>query len=106
MDLHARLELVGDRIVLALDGVVDLATIPILHAHLQRAISEHPGGTVHVDLDTVTALDDCGLGVLLGAAGRARDQGGDVVVIASADRLRERFRSTGLDRAVSVRERL
>lgn len=106
MDLHARVETVGSTPVVVIEGVVDLATIPTLHTHLSRAINHHPGVTLVVDLDAVTALDDCGLGVLLGAAGRAREAGGDVAVVASSPRLRERFRSTGLDRAVEVRERL
>ena len=106
VDLHARLDLVASTPVLSVDGVIDLATIPALHSHLARAIAAHPGVALTVDLDAVTALDDCGLGVLLGAAGRARDAGGDLVVVASSERLRGRFRLTGLDRAVDVRERL
>jgi anti-sigma B factor antagonist len=92
--------------VVSVEGVIDLATIPALHAHLLRAVADHPGSTVVIDLDAVTALDDCGLGILLGAAGRARESGGDLTVVVTSDRLRERFRSTGLDRAIEVRERL
>lgn len=106
MDLHARLDLVASTPVVSVEGVIDLATLPALHSHLFRAVTDHPGATVVIDLDAVTALDDCGLGILLGAAGRAREAGGDLRVVAGSDRLRERFRSTGLDRAIEVRERL
>ncbi|CAN5426368.1 hypothetical protein BH23ACT3_BH23ACT3_16920 [soil metagenome] len=106
VDLHARLDLVASTPVVSVEGVIDLATIPALHGHLLRAVADHPGSTVVIDLDAVTALDDCGLGILLGAAGRARETGGDLCVVANSDRLRERFRSTGLDRAIEVRERL
>lgn len=92
--------------VVTLDGVIDLATIPTLHLHLHRAIADHRGSTVVVDLDSVTALDDCGLGVLLGAAGRARDHGGDLAVVVTSERLLQRFATTRFDSALDVRAHL
>ena len=65
-----------------------------------------PAGCLIVDLDGVTVLDDSGLGVLLGAAGSARQGGADLVVVCNNNRLRERFDVTGFSRAVEVRERL
>ena len=56
---------------------------------------------VAVDLDGVDALDDTALGVLLGAAGRGRQAGGDLAIVCASERLRGRFAVTGLDRAVS-----
>jgi anti-sigma B factor antagonist len=61
---------------------------------------------VAVDLDGVGVLDDSGLGVILGAAGRAREAGGDLVVVCSDARLVARLQLTGLDRAVDVRANL
>jgi anti-sigma B factor antagonist len=61
---------------------------------------------VFVDLDGVTALDDTGLGMLLGAAGRAREAGGQLVVVCTNERLLHRFALTGLDRAVTVQSSL
>jgi anti-sigma B factor antagonist len=106
VDLHSRRDVVGTLPVVALSGSVDLATVPALRDALVRLIVDHPGRRVAVDLDGVDALDDTGLGVLLGAAGRARLAGGDVVVITADARLRERFGLTGLDRAVEVFDRL
>ena len=65
-------------------------------------VADHAGRPVAVDLDGVDALDDVGLGVLLGAAGRARQAGGDLVVVCASEHLRERFTLTGLDRAINV----
>ena len=62
-------------------GSVDLATLPQLGDALFRLVADHPGQRVAVDLDGVDVLDDTGLGVLLGAAGRARQAGGDLVVV-------------------------
>jgi anti-anti-sigma factor len=56
-----------------------------------------------VDLDGVAALDDSGLGVLLGAAAAARQADGDLEIVCNDERLRTRLERTRLDRAVTVR---
>lgn len=102
MDLVCTLTALGHRPVLQVHGEIDLATLPGFRDHLMRAVGEHAGATLAVDLDGVTALDDTGLGMLLGAAGRARELGGDLVVVCSTDRLLHRFAITGFTRAVTV----
>jgi anti-sigma B factor antagonist len=106
MEMQCRLTVVGTRTVVHVSGELDLATLPTFRDHLARAVDEHRGQTVWVDLDGVTALDDTCLGMLLGGAGRARDAGGDLAVVCSDERLRQRFAVTGLDRAVTVATRL
>ena len=69
---------------------------------LVRATSGAPGATVVVDLDGVHVFDDAGLGLLLGAAGRARQTGGDLVVVCSTPGLRHHLELTRFDRAVRV----
>jgi len=103
VQVHTRVDTVGSSIVVAVDGIVDLSTVGRLHDDLARAVRQHPGVTLIVDLDAVGALDDAGLGVLLGAAAVARDSGGDVEVICSRPALRERLTRTRFDRAVTVR---
>jgi len=106
MDLRAHHDVVGTLPVVALSGSVDLATVPQLSSALSRLVADHPAGRVVVDLDGVDVLDDTGLGVLLGAAGRARQAGGELVVVVADERLRARFEATGFDRAVEVVDRL
>lgn len=101
MELRGDLSVVAGRPVLALSGIVDLATVPTLRDLLLRAGAEHPDGVLAVDLDGIEVLDDSGLGVLLGAAGRRRERGADLVVVA-AHAMGERLRATGFDRAVEV----
>jgi len=103
MSLHSTVTSVGVATVVALEGSVDLASIGTLHGELSRVIRMHPGATIVVDLDAVSALDDTGLGILLGAAAAAREAGGDLEVACSAPSLRARFDRTGFDRAVTVR---
>jgi anti-sigma B factor antagonist len=102
MALQVSSSLVAGRAVVGLSGSVDLGTVPALHNALSTAILDHPATTIAVDLHGVEAFDDVALGVLLGAAGRARRGGGDIIVVTSDDAVRQRLALTGFDRAVSV----
>jgi anti-sigma B factor antagonist len=100
--LEGSVDVVGAVPVLSLTGSVDLATVADLRDLLLRFTGDHPGEQVAVDLDGVDSLDDVGLGVLLGAAGRTRQNGGDLTVVCADGQLRQRFTVTGLDRAITV----
>lgn len=106
MELVCTLAALGTRPVLQVSGEIDLATLPYFRDQLMRAIGQQPSATLAVDLDGVTALDDTGFGMLLGAAGRAREQGGDLVIVCTNERLRARLALTGLDRAITVQSTL
>ncbi len=94
--------MIGKHQVLVLTGVIDLSSLPALHELLQRATPQHSDADLVIDLDGVEALDDCGLGVLLGAAGRYREQGRELMVVTTSARRRHRFDMTGLSRALRV----
>ena len=102
MELACRLTELAGHPVLHVQGEIDLATLPVFRDHLTRLVTAHPGATVAVDLDGTTALDDAGIGMILGAAGRARLGGGDLVLVCTDPRLLGRFTTTRLDRAVDV----
>lgn len=102
MELRGAFVVVAGRPAIFLTGVIDVSTLPALHDLVLRATLEHLGAVLAVDLDGVDVIDDAGLGVLLGAAARARHSGGDLVVIASRPAVVERFAATGFDRAVEV----
>lgn len=102
VDLRSTVSIVGGLPVVAFSGSVDLATLPQLRDPLLRATIEHPGRRIVVDLDGIDVLDDSGLGILLGVAGRAREGGGDLVVVTTNLRIRERFTVTGFARAVEL----
>lgn len=106
VDLFCRQAVVGDVPAVLVDGELDLASVGLLRDALLKAVTEHRGATVAVDLDGVTALDDTALGIVLGGAARAREHGGDLVVVCTTPRLLERFELSGLARAVQVLERL
>ena len=106
MDLVCRTAIIGDIATLQLLGEIDLASIPVLRDAAVRLVADAVGRTVAIDLDGVTVIDDTGLGVLLGAAARAREAGGDLILICTSERLRRRFDLSGLSRAIEVRTRL
>ncbi len=106
MPLECVLDLIDGTPVAALVGSVDLASVPAMRDRLVQLVTDHAGTTVVVDLDGVIAIDDAGLGILLGLAGRARELGGDLRVVCSPGRLRDRLARTGADRAVTVSDRV
>jgi anti-sigma B factor antagonist len=83
--------------VLAVEGEVDLATVPRFREGLLRFLAEHPADPVVIDLDGAGTLDDTALGVLIGARRRSRGAGGDVHLVVSAARLLALLRASGLD---------
>ena len=103
MDLRTTSSTVGGIPTVAVDGVVDLASIAIFRDALLRTIHSTSGELIVADLDGVAALDDAGLGVLLGAAAAARQADGDLEIVCNDERLRTRLERTRLDQAIAVR---
>ena len=101
MELRTGVSHVGGTVVLAVEGVADLSTAPHLHRALNR-LQPPDGSTVAVDLDGLAVLDDVAVGLLLGAAARLRERGGELVLVCSAPRLRSRLDSLRVDRIVHV----
>lgn len=93
---------VGDIQVLMVSGDIDLTSLPRFTDALVRLVADAPGAGVVVDVDGTGIVDDAALGLLLGAAGRARAAGGDLSVVSTESRLRSRLAETGFDRAVTV----
>lgn len=102
MSLSTRRGIVAGRHVLSVEGSIDLATLPRFGDALLRLVADTTGTTCVVDLDGVGMVDDAAFGLLLGAAGRARADRGDLAVVCTETRLRGRLADTGFDRAVRV----
>lgn len=106
MDLRISTRTTGGRLVVALDGLADLSSVPVLQSGLRREITAAPGATIVVDVDGLVALDDVALGILLGAAATAREHGGDLEILTTSPRWIERFRVTRFEHAVAIRDRI
>ena len=81
----------GSRAVLVFAGEIDLATVPTCSDMLTKFVDEHAGSDLAVDLRQVTALDDTGVGVILGAVARARASGSHLVLVIDDQHMRARF---------------
>jgi anti-anti-sigma factor len=79
-------------------GDVDLATMPTLHAALER----RDPARVALDLAGATMLDPLALGVVIGAALRSSRRGGEFVVCCPEGAARNLFIETGLDRVMRL----
>lgn len=102
VDLQITFDTIGGVAVLSITGELDLSTLPQFRNAVVRLVGDHPTQTVAIDVDGVFVLDDTGVGVLLGAAGRARENGGDLAVVCTDERLLRRFAVLRLDCAVDV----
>lgn len=81
----------GTRPVLVFAGEIDLATVPTCSDMLTKFVDDHVGTDIAVDMRQVTALDDSGVGVILGAVARARTAGSHLVLVIDDRHMRAHF---------------
>ena len=81
----------GTRPVLVFAGEIDLATVPTCSDMLTKFVDDHAGTDIAVDMRQVTALDDTGVGIILGAVARARTTGSHLVLVIDDSNMRARF---------------
>lgn len=87
--------------VVAASGEIDVATAPELRDRLVQLITD--GATrVVMDLENVDFIDSTGLGVLVGAARRARAADGDLRLVCTNSRILKIFGVTGLDEVFEI----
>jgi anti-sigma B factor antagonist len=89
--LHER----DDCAVVVATGEIDLYTAPAMRACLVAAAES--SSRVLIDLSGVTFLDSTGLGVMLGALGRAGQDDQSVVLVGSTNLVRRVLEITRLD---------
>jgi anti-sigma B factor antagonist len=82
--------------VLRIVGEIDVATAPVVRKELAALVNDGAQRII-LDLDGVAFIDSSGLGVLVGALRRLRDErGGRVTVDGVQDGVRKVFEITGL----------
>jgi anti-sigma B factor antagonist len=101
VDLGLEVEERGDVAVLAVSGEVDVATVPRLREQLHGLVASGTPRIV-VNLDAVDFLDSTGLGVLVGALKRVRNNGGELALVCTSPRIRKVFEVTGLTKVFSL----
>jgi anti-sigma B factor antagonist len=86
--------------VLEVRGEVDAYSAP----QLREALREMDGREARllVDLNGVDFMDSSGLGVLIGALKRAREQRGELALVCTGQSLLRLLAITGLDRVFTI----
>jgi anti-anti-sigma factor len=69
---------------------------------LNKATQEHPNAPFVVNVNDLTMLDDAGIGILMGFAGKLRGINTSCIVMCTQPAIRSRLAATGFDLAVSV----
>ncbi|HEY3415031.1 MAG TPA: STAS domain-containing protein [Armatimonadota bacterium] len=87
--------------VVTVQGEVDVYTAPRLKEEIHHSID---AGCTHlaIDLSGVAYMDSSGLGVLIGALKRVREEGGDLILSAPNPRIARIMDVTGLSRIFNV----
>ena len=81
----------GSQSILIFAGEIDLATVPECSDMLTKFVDDHAGRDIAIDLCQITALDDTGVGVILGAVARARTSGSHLALVIDDQHMRARF---------------
>jgi anti-sigma B factor antagonist len=94
----------GGTWILAVAGEIDVATSPELRRELHQLADREPACLI-LDLSNVTFIDSSGLGVLVGALKRLREEDrGDILVLEGLQEpVRKVFDITGLTELFNIR---
>ncbi len=84
-------------VVVTVGGEIDAHTSPQLRSCLLDQVSRGSGGTVLIDLTSVTFCDSTALGVLVGTHRRLQGEGRRLEIRAPSPSVRHLFEVSGLD---------
>lgn len=104
MEMSLRRATVATYEVLMVSGDIELGSLPRFNDALIRLVADAVGQQVVVDIDGTDLIEDAALGLILGAAGRARNAGGELVVVCTESKKCQRLTENGFDRAVTVQQ--
>ena len=105
LDFRIASSQLGNTVVVAISGELDLQTAERVATKLRDAMAEEAASVV-VDLFETRLVDSVGLGVLASAARRAKSMGGTFVLAADDPRFLRTLKMTGLDRLFDVEPNL
>lgn len=86
----------GDTSLVELRGELDVYSCRTARDEF-RALLDSPQRRFLLDMSRLTFIDSAGLGMLVRFHQRARDMGGDLVLVGATPSTRKLFRMTGLD---------
>jgi anti-sigma B factor antagonist len=90
------------RVVVAVDGELDLNTSVDLRGRLIELIEDEGERDVVIDLRDLAFVDSTGIGVLLGAHRRLRRNGGELTLSSPSPAMREVLAISGLGEVFTI----
>ncbi len=91
--------------MLKLDGEVDIYTAGKLREAVNDAVEEGQY-RIAVDLAEMEFMDSSGLGVLIAALKRLKENEGELLLVSPRDQMRRILKLTGLDKILTIRDAL
>jgi len=99
--VEIREEVSGEDLTLAIEGELDLGSVPVLAQHIEARIGSGEQKAVTLDLSDVTFMDSSGLRMLIELDGRARREAWRLSLVAPKhEAARLVLRMTGADSAL------
>jgi anti-sigma B factor antagonist len=96
----------GDRVVLRLDGELDLASVPLLEdAVVNTTLNDGGGGaelTMVLDLRGLEFIDSTGLRAILLQDKRATERGQKLALVRGSEQVQRLMRMTGVDEHLRI----
>jgi len=100
VSLRVNAQMIGPHLLLALDGALDLSSLPHFSDALARHLSSHTSAAI--DLDGVTVLDDTAIGILLGVATRRREVNDPLVLVCTNPAIIGRLEKAGVNMIIPI----
>ncbi len=101
LGLHIRLEEVGSKVILRLEGRIDAATAPVLENKIQKLIDEKRFQLL-LDFTDVDYLSSAGMRVLLAALKKIKAHHGIFGVFSVTEDVSEIIRLAGFDKILHI----
>lgn len=95
----------GDREVLRIEGVLNLATLDQLKGEIDRILTS-PISVVVLDLEHLKEIDSSGIGAIVSLLKRMRMKKGDVRLLRLRGGVKKLFELLRIDRSMEVYEEL
>ena len=91
----------ADRVVVRLQGELDLVGSPLLAGELERAEADRPALVV-LDVSALEFIDSAGLRVILGANARLRERGAELALTPGRPQVQRLLSITGIEELLRV----
>jgi anti-sigma B factor antagonist len=99
--LHIDVRTAPDRVVLELDGELDLLAAPLLEQRIEQAdVGERP--ILVLDLSDLQFVDSAGLRVILAAHENARRRGQELALTRGSEQVQRLFSIAGVDERLHI----